>query len=129
MTKVFQIIIVAIALTSTAYSQTVKSSFFSMDQVQTSPKNNIVRTINTKELVVSSFDSELMQETLTFLKDSEPLTYVALPSNYRIKDMEVFEDRVYFCGVNTARNCGYVGMIDAPTGGQALGGFNFINIE
>ena len=129
MTKVFQIIIVAIALTSTAYSQTVKSSFFSMDQVQTSPKNNIVRTINTKELVVSSFDSELMQETLTFLKDSEPLTYVALPSNYRIKDMEVFEDRVYFCGVNTARNCGYVGMIDAPTGGQALGGFNFINID
>ncbi len=110
-------------------SQTVKSSFFSMDQVKTSGKRNIVRTVNDKELVVSSFDSELMQETLTFIKDSEPLTYVALPSNYSIKDMEVFEDRVYFCGVNTTMNCGYVGMIDAPTGGQALGGFSFINME
>ena len=110
-------------------SQTVKSSFFSMDQVKTSGKRNIVRTVNDKELVVSSFDTGMQQETLTFLKDSEPFTYVALPSNYTINDMEVFEDRVYFCGKNTAKNCGYVGMIDAPTGSQSLGGFYFINID
>ena len=129
MIKKIAILVIATIFSTTVYSQTVRSSFFSMDQVQTSPKNNIVRTINTKELVVSSFDSELMQETLTFLKDSEPFTYVALPSNYTINDMEVFEDRVYFCGKNTAKNCGYVGMIDAPTGSQSLGGFYFINID
>ena len=100
MIKKIAILVIATIFSTTVYSQTVRSSFFSMDQVQTSPKNNIVRTINTKELVVSSFDTGMQQETLTFIKDSEPLTYVALPSNYSIKDMEVFEDRVYFCGVN-----------------------------
>ena len=84
MTKVFQIIIVAIALTSTAYSQTVRSSFFTMNQVKTDSKSKVGAYTPAEMLVVNSFSDRY--ETFTFVKNSK----IFLSSSHKSKAINTF---------------------------------------
>ena len=76
MTKVFQIIIVAIALTSTAYSQQVRSSFFSLNQVEASGKNIIRSYMPTGMLITGSHSGN--SAMFTFVDNSITLNYTIL---------------------------------------------------
>lgn len=127
MTKIFQIIIVAIALTSTAYSQQVRSSFFSLNQVGASGKNIIRSYTPTSMLITSSHSGNMAM--FAFIKNSDVLNYTTLPSNYSINDFVVLDSCIYFCGKNATKNCGYIGKFNVPTPHQAIGGYTFIDID
>lgn len=125
--QIFQIIIVAIVLTSTAYSQQVRSSFFSLNQVEASGKNIIRSYMPTGMLITGSHSGNMAM--FAFIKNSDVLNYTTLPSNYSINDFVVLDSCIYFCGKNTTKNCGYIGMFNVPTPYLGIGAYTFIDID
>jgi hypothetical protein len=65
----------------------------------------------------------------TFVMNSNILNYTPLPSNYSINDFVVLDSCMYFCGKNTTKNCGYIGMFNVPTPYQGIGAYTFIDID
>ena len=121
MTKVFQIIIVAIALTSTAYSQQVRSSYFSVNNMNS--MGNTVRAHNSDEIIANSLSRETNLEMFAFISNAV-VPYAILSSSYRVNDFVVLNDYIYFCGKNVTSDCGYIGMFNIST----MGGFIYKNI-
>lgn len=130
MTKVFQIIIVAIALTSTAYSQQVRSSYFSVEQFVNNSGNIIRAYTPNNMLVVCSYSTEDQITRFTFLKkNSNTVKYVELPLNYRVNDFVILDNYMYFCGKNTQSNKCYIGMSEISASMQGIAGINTIVID
>ena len=125
----FKIVLVAIVLSGTAYSQSVRSSFFSMTEVGSGNKS-IVRSYKpTGMLITSSFSSTDQVNMFTFIKNSTTLNYTPLPYGYVINDFVILDSCIYFCGRNAVKNCGYIGMFNVPTPYQGIGAYTFIDID
>lgn len=125
----FKIVLVAIVLSGTAYSQSVRSAFFSMTEVGSGNKS-IVRSYKpTGMLITSSFSSTDQVNMFTFIKNSTTLNYTPLPYGYVINDFVILDSCIYFCGRNAVKNCGYIGMFNVPTPYQGIGAYTFIDID
>lgn len=130
MTKVFQIIIVAIALTSTAYSQQVRSSYFSVEQLGTAGKTIVRTSLPLNMLVVSSFSNEDRITKFAFLKkNSNVVKYIELPYNYTVNDFVILDSCIYFCGQTGFGNKAYVGMSAMTTPLQGANTYCLLTID
>lgn len=129
--KVLKFILLAIVLTNTAYSQSplVRSSLFSMTDVESNSKS-IVRSYKPAAMLIASSYSATNQASMfTFIKNSTPINYVPLPYGYTINDFVILDSCIYFCGKNSVNNCGYIGMFDIPNPYQIMGGYSLFNID
>lgn len=130
MTKVFQIIIVAIALTSTAYSQQVRSSYFSVNQIGGDGKTIVRASIPLNMLVVSSFSNEDRITKFAFLKkNSNVVKYIELPYNYTVNDFVILDSCIYFCGQTGFGNKAYIGMSAMTTSLQGANTYCILTID
>lgn len=130
MAKVFQIIIVAIALTSTAYSQQVRSSYFSVEQLGTAGKTIVRTSLPLNMLVVSSFSNEDRITKFAFLKkNSNVVKYIELPYNYTVNDFVILDSCIYFCGQTGFGNKAYIGMSAMTTSLQGANTYCILTID
>lgn len=128
--KVLKFILLAIVLTSTAYSQQVHSAYFSVGQMGNN-KGNIIRAYTAGNMVVmSSFTPEDRITKFSFFKQgSSVVKYIELPYDYTVNDFVILDNYIYFCGKTSFRNSGYIGMSEISTSLQGTTGYQLLAID
>ena len=127
----FKIVLVAIALSGTAYSQSVRSAYFSGGQLGNDGKR-IVRAFKPGNmLVVSSFSVEDRTTKFAFFKkNSTVVKYMELPYDYTVNDFVILDSCIYFCGqTDSFRNTGYIGMSAISTSLQGANTYCLLVID
>ena len=118
---------ISIIFSWSAYSQTVKSSFFHLNDLGTS--RSVVRTYKPNEIIASTFSITEQLEMFVFIKDSNIHTYMTVPYGYSINDFVIFNNSIYFCGRNVSLNCGYIGIFDIPATNQSVGAYKLFHVD